>query len=37
MINNNKKLGLLLRVSTKVQEEDGTSLEVQEKMAVRQK
>ena len=32
MINNNEKLGLLLRVSTKVQEEDGTSLEVQEKM-----
>ena len=32
MINNKEKLGLLLRVSTKVQEEDGTSLEVQENM-----
>ena len=32
MENKEHKIGLLLRVSTKVQEEEGTSLEVQEQM-----
>ena len=32
MKNKENKIGLLLRVSTKVQEEEGTSLEVQEQM-----